>query len=64
MTALHTVFGENANPDDITTDDFKAAARKLLNTRSDHTAWTFGGLKRQGDGTFRDEDLANILQNA
>lgn len=61
---FHSVFGANADPDDITPDDFKMAARKLLSTQQDHTAWTFGGLKRQADGTFRDEDLANILQRA
>jgi hypothetical protein len=28
----------------------------------DPAKWTFGGLKRQGDGSFRDADLVNLLQ--
>ncbi|KXN87397.1 Psi-producing oxygenase A [Leucoagaricus sp. SymC.cos] len=61
---FHQVFGPNADPDKITPDDFRAAARKLQNFQPDHTTWTFGGLKRQADGTFRDEDLAAVLQRA
>ncbi len=58
------IFGADSKPDQITTDDFKAAARRLMSTQQDHTAWTFGGIKRQADGTFKDDDLAAILQRA
>ncbi|KAL9713581.1 hypothetical protein Ac2012v2_003192 [Leucoagaricus gongylophorus] len=56
-------FGD-ADPDNLTSNDFVAAARKLMNTNPDHTTWTFGGFQRQPDGRFRDEDLANALQSA
>ena len=61
---FHSVFGANADPDNITPNDYRAAAAKLQNTHNDHTAWTFGGLQRQADGTFRDADLAAVLQRA
>jgi hypothetical protein len=70
MDAQHTekvfrsVFGADVDPENITPKDYKAAAGKLMSANPDHTAWTFGGLKRQADGTFRDEDLAGILQRA
>ena len=35
-----------------------------MSTNQDPTKWTFGGFQRQADGRFRDEDLANALQNA
>ncbi|KAJ6515136.1 linoleate diol synthase [Mycena vitilis] len=41
-----------------------AAAYKVQSMQPDITHWTFGDLKRQSDGTFKDEDLANILHNA
>ncbi|KAF9454341.1 linoleate diol synthase [Macrolepiota fuliginosa MF-IS2] len=59
-----TIFGPECDPDNLTPNDYKMAARKMMSTQQDHTAWTFGGLKRQADGTFRDEDLANVLQSA
>lgn len=61
---FHTIFGADADPENVTPDDFKAAARRIMSHQQDHTSWTFGGLKRQADGTFRDEDLATVLQRA
>lgn len=58
------IFGAEADPDKITPDDFKGAAAKLMSAQQDHTAWTFGGLNRQADGTFKDDDLAAILQRS
>ncbi|KAG5647805.1 hypothetical protein DXG03_007727 [Asterophora parasitica] len=51
-------------PEDISVTDFKLAARKIQATRPDITDWTFGGLQRQADHTFRDEDLAKILHDS
>ncbi|KAJ7131370.1 linoleate diol synthase [Mycena epipterygia] len=51
-------------PEDVTPADFQAAASKLKAMEPDITHWTFGKLKRQTDGLFKDEDLANILHNA
>ncbi|RXW18706.1 hypothetical protein EST38_g7146 [Candolleomyces aberdarensis] len=50
--------------DDVTPMDFKMAAYKIQSTRPPTNEWTFGGLKRQEDGSFADGDLANILHNA
>ncbi|KAF7343731.1 Heme peroxidase [Mycena sanguinolenta] len=42
----------------------QAAGARLQSLEPDIQHWTFGDMKRQEDGTFRDEDLANILHNA
>ncbi|KAF9466079.1 linoleate diol synthase [Collybia nuda] len=55
---------DGKSPDDVTPEDFKNAGHKIQASQPDITHWTFGDLKRQADGTFRDADLANILQNA
>ncbi|KAJ6581524.1 linoleate diol synthase [Mycena capillaripes] len=55
---------EGKAPEQVTPDDFKAAAAKIQSTQPDITHWTFGDLQRQSDGTFKDADLANILHNA
>ncbi|TEB25040.1 heme peroxidase [Coprinellus micaceus] len=49
---------------DVTIDDFKNAAHKHLIPDDDPKKWTFGGLKRGSNGSFSDDDLANILHNA
>ncbi|TFK39791.1 linoleate diol synthase [Crucibulum laeve] len=48
----------------VTANDFRYAARKAQETQPDISHWTFGGLQRQADGAFKDDDLANILHNA
>ncbi|ESK84894.1 heme peroxidase [Moniliophthora roreri MCA 2997] len=55
---------EGKSPEQVTPQDFKAAAKKVQAMTPDIQHWTFGGLQRQEDGTFRDEDLANALKNA
>ncbi|KAJ6548164.1 linoleate diol synthase [Mycena vulgaris] len=55
---------DGKDPENVTKAEFGAAARKVEMMRPDITHWTFGNLERQADGTFRDSDLANILQNA
>ncbi|KAJ7070750.1 linoleate diol synthase [Mycena amicta] len=55
---------DGKSPDQVTPKDFKAAAYKIAQTRPDVTHWTFGNIARQSDGSFKDEDLANILKNA
>ncbi|KAJ7577084.1 linoleate diol synthase [Mycena floridula] len=51
-------------PEDVTPDDFKAAAVKIKAQQPDISHWTFGNIQRQADGSFRDEDLANALYDA
>ncbi|KAF7294502.1 Heme peroxidase [Mycena kentingensis (nom. inval.)] len=51
-------------PEEVTPTDFKAAAYKVKKMQPDITHWTFGKLERQADGSFKDEDLANIIKNA
>ncbi|GLB41098.1 putative animal haem peroxidase [Lyophyllum shimeji] len=48
----------------ITIKDFKDAAHKLLIPDADVKKWTFGGLERQPNGRFKDDDLARIIQDA
>lgn len=55
---------DGKSPEDVTPADFKEAARKLQATEPDIKEWTFGRIQRQADGTFKDDDLANILQDA
>ncbi|KAF7370587.1 Heme peroxidase [Mycena sanguinolenta] len=54
---------EGKDPEEVTPADFKAKS-SLQSLEPDIQHWTFGDMKRQEDGTFRDEDLANILHNA
>ncbi|KAJ7247649.1 heme peroxidase [Mycena haematopus] len=63
--AFEKIF-DGKNPEEVTPADFKAAASKIQSQEPDITHWTFGDpeMKRQDDGTFRDEDLANLLYNA
>ncbi|KAF8159445.1 linoleate diol synthase [Crassisporium funariophilum] len=61
------VFGQlfSGKPtEEVTVDDFKMAAYKVQQMQPDIAHWTFGGLQRQANGSFKDEDLANILHNA
>lgn len=55
---------EGKTPEEVTREDFKGAARKIAASLPDVTHWTFGRLQRQSDGTFKDDDLANVLKNA
>ncbi|KAL0567802.1 hypothetical protein V5O48_014195 [Marasmius crinis-equi] len=55
---------DGKQPEHVTAADFKAAAKKIQASTPDIQHWTFGGLQRQEDGTFRDEDLATVLKNA
>ncbi|KAG5723411.1 Psi-producing oxygenase C [Termitomyces sp. T112] len=55
---------EGKSPETLSVEEFKSAARKIAATQPDITDWTFGGLKRQGDHTFNDDDLARVLHDA
>ncbi|KAJ7698801.1 linoleate diol synthase [Mycena metata] len=55
---------DGKDPEAVTPADFKAAAHKVQAMQPDITHWTFGKMERQSDGTFKDEDLANILHNS
>ncbi|KAK0188989.1 linoleate diol synthase [Armillaria mellea] len=55
---------EGKNFNDVTMADFKAVGKKLSEMDPDLTHWTFGEMTRQVDGSFKDEDLAKILQDA
>ncbi|KAG6860884.1 hypothetical protein C0995_006439 [Termitomyces sp. Mi166 len=57
------IFG-GKSPDAVTVEDFKYVAHKLAAKQPDITDWTFGGLKRQADHTFNDNELAKVLHDA
>lgn len=44
--------------------DLKQIMQKMQAMEPDATHWTFGSMKRQEDGTFKDEELAAILMAA
>lgn len=59
------VFGANADLASVTPGDFGAAAKNALTAvNPDPKTRTFAGLKRGPDGTFSDDDLAKVLQDA
>ncbi|TCD67949.1 hypothetical protein EIP91_011750 [Steccherinum ochraceum] len=61
------LFGQyfpGKRPEDVTVEEFMIAARKGHASNPDLTQWTIGQVKRQADGTFKDEDLARIIQDA
>ncbi|KAJ3512132.1 hypothetical protein NLJ89_g3706 [Agrocybe chaxingu] len=57
------LFGDKP-PEELTVDDFKRVSYQLQKTQPPVTEWHFGGLQRQADGSFRDEDLARVLHDA
>ncbi|KAF5381614.1 hypothetical protein D9615_005503 [Tricholomella constricta] len=52
------------DPSKASTEDFKTAAHAFLIPDPDVKKRTFGNLKRQENGTFHDDDLARIIQDA
>ncbi|KAG6334671.1 hypothetical protein ID866_4420 [Astraeus odoratus] len=48
----------------ITPRDFYRAVAEIEATEPDMDRWTFGNLQRQGDGSFKDSELARILMDA
>ncbi|KAG6381666.1 heme peroxidase [Boletus reticuloceps] len=52
------------DPEQVTLSDFRRAAQKLEGVQTNMEHWTIGDLKRQDGGTYRDSDLANLLQNS
>ncbi|TDL21825.1 linoleate diol synthase [Rickenella mellea] len=61
--AFAQIFPDKTS-DTITPRDFQVAAAKLQAMEPDCEHWTFGGLKRQADGSFKDSDLAKVLQDS
>ncbi|KAG6878460.1 hypothetical protein C0993_006300 [Termitomyces sp. T159_Od127] len=57
-------FFRGRDPAEVTTTDFIQTAHQALIPESDVKKRTFGGLQRQPDGRYKDEDLARIIQNA
>ncbi|KAG8959793.1 hypothetical protein FRC00_001226, partial [Tulasnella sp. 408] len=51
--------------DEISVEDYKEKMKEFLSRPpTPPSSWTFGGLVRKKDGTFPDDGLARILQNA
>ncbi|KAJ4469566.1 linoleate diol synthase [Lentinula aciculospora] len=50
--------------ENLTAMDFVMGAKKAMDQLPDLSHWTIGDLNRKEDGTFKDEDLANLLKNA
>jgi len=50
-------------PEQITLADLYNLEKQFEGTKVGVEHWTINGLDRQEDGTFKDSDLANILQN-
>ncbi|KAH7927845.1 heme peroxidase [Leucogyrophana mollusca] len=60
---LQNIF-PGKNIEDLTIRDFYSTLGALQAREPDLSEWTFDTLKRQEDGSFKDEDLAKVLQNA
>ncbi|KAF8512919.1 linoleate diol synthase [Gautieria morchelliformis] len=56
----------NGEPfDKITPPDFARAMRRVqASIGNDPSKWSFGGIEREADDSFKDADLAKILQDA
>jgi hypothetical protein len=50
--------------DDITVNDFMRVAAQIKAQEPDIQHWTFGGMTRQPNGSFKSAELANLLQDA
>ncbi|KAE8166073.1 heme peroxidase [Aspergillus tamarii] len=60
---LKNVFGAEVNPGTLSIDEFVGGLRRWFEgIDPDPARWTFDGLQRQQDGSFKDADLVNILQ--
>ncbi|KAF3911304.1 hypothetical protein ABW21_db0203035 [Orbilia brochopaga] len=62
---IHRVFPEVKDLEEVTIDMFhqvmKSYGHKLMTTPPH--LWTFGGLERQADGSFKDTDIAGIVKS-
>ncbi|KAF5387399.1 hypothetical protein D9757_005780 [Collybiopsis confluens] len=63
MKMIEKIFPGKTS-DELTPADFVVGAKKAMQSLPDIHHWTFGNMQRQEDGTFKDEDLANLLKNA
>ncbi|KAF9219282.1 heme peroxidase [Gyrodon lividus] len=64
---LNGLFGqlfEDKDPTTVTIKEFREVVRRKLVPPGDVQTWTFDGLQRGPDGSFADQDLARILQDA
>ena len=63
---FRNVFAASGKPlDQVTVDDFYAAAGRIFSGQQPEARQrVFGGIKRQADGTFSDDDLAGILHDS
>ncbi|KAF8630158.1 hypothetical protein AX15_003106 [Amanita polypyramis BW_CC] len=61
---IFTQLFEGKDFESVTVDDFKRAAMKAQAMQPDVPHWTFGGMQRLPNGSFKDDDLANALHNA
>ncbi|KAJ3920728.1 linoleate diol synthase [Lentinula edodes] len=63
LQKLQQIFPDKSI-ENLTAMDFVIGAKKAMAQLPDLSHWAIGDLKRQEDGSFRDEDLANLLKNA
>ncbi|PKK42132.1 hypothetical protein CI102_14625 [Trichoderma harzianum] len=62
---FHKIFGADVNIDDLPIDTFLRGIRKWTKAiPQDPEKWTFCGLERNSDGSFPDEQLVEIVQDA
>ncbi|KAL4935916.1 hypothetical protein BDV06DRAFT_217065 [Aspergillus oleicola] len=59
------VFGPTVDTSTISVEQYLGGLRRYLNKSvpSEPSKWTFGGLKRQKDVRFEDEDLVSVLHD-
>ncbi|RDB26685.1 Linoleate 10R-lipoxygenase [Hypsizygus marmoreus] len=61
---LFNKFFEGKEPSKVTIEDFAEAAHKFMIPNPDVRERTFGGLTRDENKRFKDDDLARVIQDA
>ncbi|KAK4235700.1 Psi-producing oxygenase A [Achaetomium macrosporum] len=57
------IFGANSDPDSMPVQDFVHGIREWVKGLPDEPEkWTFGGLERTSDGSFRDDEIVGLIQ--
>ncbi|CCL98613.1 uncharacterized protein FIBRA_00615 [Fibroporia radiculosa] len=64
VEALFSKMFPDKTWDQLSIQEFKEKAKQLQATEPDLESWTIGTLTRQADNTFKDEDLAAVIQDA
>ncbi|KAL4894294.1 heme peroxidase [Aspergillus ambiguus] len=61
---MQDVFGQNVDPSTLSVEDFLQGLQEWsASIDKEPSRWTFGGLQRLPDGSFKNSDLVKLLQD-